>query len=344
MEPISPELIQKYLSGACSPEEEHIVLNWYNSFEIKADPYDQLNIHQRHELRLRMLANIESGISPAQNGKTGTLKIIKYIGYVLGAAATILLFIKVPGFLNNQKQHQSASYVLNEEVSITNRTHTIYKQVLPDKSIAWLSPGAHISYHKVFSKNLREIKLSGESFFEVTKDKAHPFVIYSDHITTRVWGTSFRVHDSKNAATAEVAVVTGKVSVEIAAGGKRESLFATKAGLNNNVMLLPRQKVVYGKINHDLKVGRVAELSSLNIWQKADLSFEKTSLHDVIQALNKQFNVEIVLQDKTLNNYILQADFNDQSLPDIMEMLKKLLKLTYVTDGEKFTLQKEYTN
>jgi ferric-dicitrate binding protein FerR (iron transport regulator) len=344
MEPVSPELIQKYLSGACSPEEEAMVLNWYNSFESKTDPYDQLNVQQRQELRLRMLMNIESGLNADQKGKTGSLKFLKYIGYTLAAAAVVLLFLKIPGFLNDQKGIQPNAYTQDEEIVITNHTATIYKQILPDKSIVWLSPGAHVSYHKVFRKDLRVVKLSGESFFEVTKDKAHPFVIYSGHLTTRVWGTSFRVHDSEGDATAEVAVVTGKVSVEIADENKPKKIVDAKTAWNSNVMLLPRQKVIYEKSRHDLKVGRVAELSSLNMWNKADLSFDKTSLHDVIQALNKQFNVEIMLRDKDLNGYVLQADFTDQSLPDIMEMLKKLLKLSYVTDGRKFTLQKEISN
>jgi len=339
MEPISPELIQKYLNGACSPEEENMVLEWYNSFESKADPYDQLSIQQQQELRLRMLANIESGLNADQNGKTVRMKFLKYIGYSLGAAAALLLFLKIPGFLGDQKAAQSTAHLQNEDIVINNHTGTIYKQTLPDKSIVWLSPGAHLSYHKVFKKDLREVTLSGESFFEVTKDPAHPFVIYSNHITTRVWGTTFRVHDSERETTAEVAVVTGKVSVEIA--NKNKQIFDVKNQRDNNVMWLPRQKVIYEETRHGLKLGRIAEISSLNMWTKANLSFEKTALRDVIQTLNKQFNVEIVLQDKELNGYILQADFTDQSLPDIMEMLKKLLKLTYVTDGKKFTLQKE---
>jgi ferric-dicitrate binding protein FerR (iron transport regulator) len=340
MESISPELIQKYLSGTCSPEEKDIVLNWYNSFEGKADPYKQLSVQQQQELRLRMLMNIESDLNADQNKKTGRLKLLKYIGYTIAAAATILLFIKIPGFLTDQKVPQQS-----DEIIITNHTQTIYKQVLPDRSIVWLSPGAQISYHKKFQNALREVNLSGESFFEVTKDKAHPFIIYSDHITTRVWGTSFRVHDIKNAPTAEVAVVTGKVSVVIAArGDKQNSQLKTNTAGKDNVMLLPRQKVVYEGARNNLKVDSVTSMSSLSMWNKANLSFEKTSLRHVIQALNKQFNVEIELHDKSLNSYILQADFSDQSLPDIMEMLKKLLKLTYVTDGKKFTLQKEYSN
>jgi ferric-dicitrate binding protein FerR (iron transport regulator) len=345
MEPISRELIQKYLSGACSPEEENMVLNWYNSFESKADPYDQLSVQQQQELRLRMLMNIELGLTTDQNKKTGQLKLLKYIGYSIAAAAAILLFIKIPGFLTNQKMPQQANDVQSDEIMITNHTQTIYKQVLPDRSIVWLSPGAQISYHKKFQRDLREVNLSGESFFEVTKDKAHSFVIYSDHITTRVWGTSFRIHDIKNASTAEVAVVTGKVSVVIAnRGDKQTGWFKTKTMGENNVMLLPRQKVVYEGARNNLKVDSVTSISSLSMWNKANLSFEKTSLRQVIHTLNKQFNVEIELQDKSLNGYILQADFSDQSLPDIMEMLKKLLKLTYVTDGKKFTLQKAYSN
>ncbi len=346
MKPISPELIQKYLKGNCSLEEEALVLNWYNSFESMADPYYELSPQQQEDLKDRMLRNIESEIGESPNEKHGGIKYLRYFVYLIAGAAAIFLILNTPRVLNTTTNNQfqaNNSSIPDEQIIITNKTKTIYKQILPDNSIVWLSPDAQIKYHKIFKKNLREITLSGESFFEVTKDKKHPFVIYSDNITTRVWGTSFRVRDIKNAATAEVAVITGKVSVEIAQGNKRGGLFRSNSSSISNVMLLPKQMVTYKKVENNLQIGKTNKTPSLSIWEKTDLSFDKIPLGDVIHTLNKQYHVEIILHDKKLENLLLRADLNDQSLPDVLEMLKKSLKLTYVTDGKKFTLQRDYT-
>ncbi|EHQ28727.1 FecR family protein [Mucilaginibacter paludis] len=341
MKSIPPELIQKFLNGDCSTEEKEIVMNWYNSFDRKADPYDQLSAGQQQELRLRMLTNIQSGINIAGTAGTGRLKRLKYIGYTIAAAAAILLIFNKSGLLKLAARRQQTGIAQSIDTAISNHTQTICKQVLPDKSVVWLSPGARISYPKKFNGNFREVNLSGESFFEVTKDKAHPFIVYSGHVTTQVWGTSFRIHDIKGESTAEVAVVTGKVSVVIAGQSGNRNGQPEFVGLKSRVMLLPRQKVNYSDMAGGLKVAAVPQVSSLSIWTKASLSFEKKSLNEVIDALNKQFHVEISLLDKGLGDYTVNADFDGQSLPDIMEILKKLLKLTYVTDGTKFVLQKE---
>lgn len=335
MEPISTELIDRYVSGDCSPEEEAIVLNWYNSFESRPDPYIILSAQQQQELRMRMLVNIKSGI---QKGSASKIKRYKNIIYLVSAAAIIILIIRIPGIFSKNKLPLITSANPVQEIVIYNKTQTIYKQILPDNSVAWLSPGARIEFKKNFGKHFRQVKLSGESFFEVTKDKAHPFVIYSNHLTTTVWGTSFRVRDIKNTATAEVAVVTGKVSVKISSVKKRNQVINSKIG--SSVMLLPKQKVVYETAHRELQVEAIGKLSSICLWQRANLSFENVPLKEVFQTLDKQYNVEITLQDKKLNNYLLQADFNDLNLPDVMEILKKLLKLDYVTDGRRFMLQR----
>jgi hypothetical protein len=62
MKQISPELIQRYLNGNCTSEEEVRVLDWYNSFENEPDPYFKLTDDQQQQLQKRMLGNIELNI------------------------------------------------------------------------------------------------------------------------------------------------------------------------------------------------------------------------------------------------------------------------------------------
>jgi len=332
MDSISPELIKKYLDGLCTTEEEQMILEWYNSFDQKDDPYKQLSALQKEQLRKRMLLKIMTDIHIAPAKRRGiNSKILIYA--TIASAALIIIILNISGIFSKTGTTRNEITDADEQVLIRNKSQVIAKQVLPDNSIAWLSPGATLTYHKLFKKQLREVRLSGESFFEVTKDHTHPFVIYSPHIVTRVWGTSFRVHDNAGKENAEVAVITGKVSVTAI------NKTATNIDLarDKGVMLLPKQKVSYG-FSGQLKVAQLETNSSANMWNKTDLTFDNMPLRDAIKVLNKQFKVNIVLADETLADSKIQADFNDQSFPDIMQILTKLLHMTYITNGEKFEL------
>ena len=52
------------------------------------------------------------------------------------------------------------------------------------------------------------------------------------------------------------------------------------------------------------------------------MSFDNEPIRKVIQSLNKRFGVHISSDDEDLLNYVLRADFTDQSLPSILEMLE----------------------
>lgn len=327
MRSISPELIQKYLRGECTEQEKELVIKWYDSFDQKADPYLKLTPIQQEELRGRMLSNISQQIEPAFSKKRASIFCLKNLLYISGAAAVFLLAFNFSGWISRINSIPAVTGNDNEIV-VKNSSGSILRQVLPDQSIVWLSPDAQIKYNKHFKQACRAVRLTGESFFEVTKDKKHPFIIYSEHLTTKVWGTSFRIRDFKNSKNAEVAVVTGRVSVK------------SKKHNGQDVMLLPEQMVEYTENEKILQVTRINKKSALGIWKKANLTFDNKPLQEVIKTLNRQFDVAITLDDKRLNNFLMQADFNEQSLPDIMLILSKLLNCTYTTDGHQFLLQK----
>lgn len=331
---ISKELIQKFLRSNCSAEEEQSVIEWYNSFDAKDDPYEHLTADKRAELRERMLGNILRAAGPVKK----RYAVLKYWYYSAGAAAIIVFMLNIGVFTKKIKVHSQQEVA---ELTFFNSTRMLYKKVLPDKSIVWVSPGSKIEYPQVFKGNFREVNLYGESFFEVTKDHAHPFIIHSPNMITKVWGTSFRVTDHPGSGIAEVVVVTGKVSVSSINkknGSKQE---ATK---EEGVMLTPKQGVVYSSQMKQLKLENVSPSSAINIWNKAQLEFNNVPLKDAVDTLNKQLGIQLILNDQELAQSKIQADFRGKNVPEILNVLSKLLNLTYVTDGRRFVLQKGTAN
>lgn len=330
---INSELIDRYLNSRCTAAEKEQVQQWYNSFEPMPDPITFLSPAQQLELKNRMLERIKTNIIEISQSNDA-IPFYKNWKYGLSAAAAIVLLVLGTVLWNNKVpkleilQEQAA---VSEEVHITNSTKSIQRQQLPDGSTVWLSPFSSVIYPSTFKGSTRELKLKGEAFFEVTKDEKHPFIIYSGDITTKVWGTSFRISAFEN-NSAEVSVLTGRVSVKISNQDKSE------------VMLLPDQKAIYVRSLGLLKKEEEKKASIVRIWKKTSMSFDNAPLSSVMEALNTEFNVHITTHDQQLQDYLLKADFTDQSLPDILEMMGKSLNVDYELINNEITLKRKPIN
>jgi len=321
-------LLNRYLNGLCNAQEEAIVKEWFASFANDEDNISSLNEIQRSQLKARMRDAITQNIATTQVAQpVSTSRFnLRYIAYSLtGIAALLFIVFGIKTFYNPGKQTDATAAML----TITNNTKTISEQVLSDGSHVWLYPGSSIRFKQKFSGAIREISMTGESFFDITKDASHPFIIHSKHLVTKVWGTSFRVRDNINLAYADVTVVTGKVSVK-----PIENKSPVK-----EVMLHPNDQVTWLKNQAALKVAHGVEARDLAIWKKINLTFDNKLIRDVLPVLNKQFNVNITTADEKINNYLLDADLNGLNLPSIMGILNKTLNISYEIDENAIVLK-----
>lgn len=325
---ILQKLVKKYLNDECSPQEIQRLHEWYNSFDEDQDIIDFLTPEQLQQLRQRLLSRIRKNISAdieASQTIINRKRSSRKTAYLItGIAATVLLVMGI--FLLRSNNTIPPFKSMSAEMVVFNTTKSIQKVILEDSSIVWLNPNSKIVYPKEFSATSRELQMDGEAFFEVKPDVKRPFIIHSDHMVTRVWGTSFLVRSFKE-GTEEVSVVTGKVSVRL----KEQNDDAA-------IMLMPDQKVTLLKASNVLKKESELKNSTVRIWQKTTLFFDNKLLRDVLPTLNKKFEVSISATDNSLLNYSLTADFTNQSLPAILEMLEKSMDLKYEINGDQIIL------
>jgi ferric-dicitrate binding protein FerR (iron transport regulator) len=320
------KLIKKYLKGNCNPEEIAAIHEWYDSFETEQDPADFITSQHQKELKFRLLTNIKRNVASLElkSTQTNKRKTVSRTLYLLsGVAAMLILTIGV--FFYVQKK---SSFSDLGDVHVVNMTKAIQKLVLSDGSIVWLNPKSKVIYPHNFTSTLRKVQMQGEAFFEVSPDPKRPFIIYSGNVITRVLGTSFRIRAYENIPF-EVSVLTGKVSVQLQT---RE---------DSELILLPQQTATYITASDLLKKGIEKKTSAMSIWHKETMTFDNEPIREVIKVLNAQFKVNISTADEKLLDYVLKADFNDQSLPSILEMLRKSLNVENEISDDGIIL---YTN
>lgn len=334
---ISGDLLDRYLKGECSPEEKAFVKSWYDSFHQDDDHISGADDIEKQLLRDRMFMQISATLSSDEDF-SGRRKVVRlrYFSYAAAVAAVFLIAWLIIPF-HTQKKPTAPN--TEQVVTITNNTKTIREQTLNDGSHVWLSPGAQLTFNKSFGSVNRRLVMSGEAFFEVTKNPQKPFIISSSHIVTEVWGTSFRVRDAGKSAFADVAVVTGKVSVSLPGKTPVNISRQIPANTASSVMLYPDQQATYSGKDNQLHTGRGRQ-PDLLVWKKVSLSFDNTTVKDMVPLLDKTFGVNIRTNNKIIDNYYITADFNGLNFPQIMEVLHNTLNIGYEINGQDIMLFK----
>lgn len=330
---LTANILEKYFRGECNESETAEILSWYNSFEHDEDDISGLSDVEKEAFRTLMLNNIRHNVNTIESNNRHALISRKInhplLYFVAGVAATLLIV-----FLFKYKNPEIKDITAGKEITVYNTTNAIEKIILSDGSKVWLSPRSQMKYLNLFEPDKREVALSGEAFFEVTKDHKRPFLIYSGNVTTKVWGTSFRIRAFKDEIT-KVDVVTGKVSVSVPVYNKSIKNLINQS---REIMLTPNQGATYDSHTNNLMKNQLINDSSLIIWKKINISFDNMPMPEVFSILNKKFKVHIRSDDKEINADSLNADFTDESLPAIMEIMKKILNVNYVVNGNDFVL------
>ncbi len=172
--------------------------------------------------------------------------------------------------------------------------------LLPDSSSILLSTGSQLRFHKQNTYKLREVYLQGEGFFEVSKNPAKPFIVYTTNLTTKVLGTSFQVRSFDKETATYVKVKTGRVSVTPVDSPSKSVLLT-----NNEQLSLETRtdKVVKRAITPS------KESSSAIVNQQ--FTFEFTPVSDILAQLESSYNMPIHYDRQLLSHCTFTGQLND---------------------------------
>ncbi|MGM9510552.1 FecR family protein [Larkinella sp. GY13] len=218
----------------------------------------------------------------------------------------------------------SPSEIRVERTNDTDRPMTV---LLGDKSTVILQPGSRLSFSSALEKEPRRVVyLDGEAFFDVVKDPAHPFFVYSNQLITRVLGTSFRVVAYEREKQASVSVLTGKVTVFAKKDLEKMDRIAIRPGAGG-LVLSPNEQVTFSQNKARFTKSRIQGLA--NLYHPPRFSFDETPVADVFSALEKAYGIDIEYEPEKLDGYRLTATFSEMSLHDELHLICRIIKGTY---------------
>ena len=264
------------------------------------------------------------------------IKILNGVTYktlFYSAAAIVLLLIalnislivyKVPvGNIPEQDRRIMLSEYPSEykHTIYTNKGIKAYAE-LPDGSRVWLNSDSKITFPDTFLGPTREIALSGEAFFDVIKDSLRPMIITTNRdLEVKVLGTKFNLKSNDNDSEARITLVSGVVEVITI---KR---VANKV-LQSSIILNEQQSYIIS----DQKPPTFVEVSDTvrqTAWKNGRIIFDYTPLDEVIKQLERWHGVEFLVEDTAAYTTKLTAEFEQESIVQIMEMLKFCSRIDY---------------
>lgn len=257
-------------------------------------------------------------------GESGKVRRMRPLRWAIAAAVAAVLAAGIWMWLPRRgapsPQLAATSEKAAPEVVRFNGNSDSQALFLPDGSRVVLGKGARVSYSLLMDGAKREVKLSGEAFFDVVPHPQQPFYIYTDKMVVKVLGTSFSVKAS--GAEESVAVNTGKVSVYL----KGQDLEQQAASI-----VRPRQRCRYeaslqelvtedftGAFHHE------AELAKLKM-----LTFEEAPVADVLHALETHFAIPIKFDENTFKNCYITLTLGNESLEEMLKVITRTVDASY---------------
>src|SRR5690606_1051861 len=230
----------------------------------------------------------------------------------LRLAAGLLILVSVSVFVYRLRVHQAPKPPA-AVVTVTAKRGERKTAKLPDGSTTTPTAGATISYPANFPEDSREIRLTGEAFFEVTTDTRKPFLVRSGEFETTVLGTSFAINQTDQRFF--VTVETGRVRVN-------------KVGKPEKIILEKGQQGTFHHANNRFRKSEVATERYI-AWKDNILRFDEITIGEALKKIENWYDVTIQCDSTALLNRKLKGTYRNESLQHVMDDLAFMTGITY---------------
>lgn len=378
------QLIDKYLNGTASAEEERLLLDFFDSFQ-SAQGWDESILGVKEQLEAKMLKRLQQTVY--QSKKQHHPKVISFFTMRNVAAAAIILVAIGAGtyyyiqlnakrsfIANNIKPikhdvdpgnnkailtlENGAKLVLdsakigtlakkgkisirktkdgqliyvvdrgndaatNEPINyntITTPRGGQYQLILPDGTKVWLNAASSLKFPTAFAGNQRSVELTGEAYFEVTKNTAKPFMVKVNNMQVKVLGTHFNIMAYSDEAAMKTTLLEG--AIQLNNGSKR------------NLLKPGQQGIVKGD---DVQVID-ADTDQAIAWKNGFFEFRRASIQDIMKQLSRWYDTEVTYEGKIPDDEFVGKIERDVKLSQVLHILE-LNHVHFKIENKKITV------
>jgi ferric-dicitrate binding protein FerR (iron transport regulator) len=268
----------------------------------------------------------------------------KFFSY--GLAASVILLLSIASFIFITKRE---AVPVSKGSEIVTKKGSKSRVVLPDGTLVWLNADSKLIYPENFQGATREVRLTGEAFFDVTKDSNRPFIIHTNTIEVKVLGTIFNLRSYPEEATTETSLLDGMIEVTLLKQADKKIILRPNEKLTisndgtENMELEEEAKIeteqpvmILSKVhyrNNDT-------ISTEALWVNNILAFDNEGMDNVFFKIERWYNVDIEVKNMELLSKHFTATFQNKPLEEIMQALQLTFHFNYKIEGDKVIISK----
>jgi len=237
--------------------------------------------------------------------------------------------VTAQGKIIRKQTKQGINYEHTELLKLQYNTLKIpfgkkFQLTLSDGSLVFLNAGSSIKFPvKFIPGKERKVYLTGEAFFDVSKNK-DPFIVNTKNIDVEVLGTQFNVSAYPEDLSVNTVLVEGSVKLH-------------SKDLKNGVstLLTPKHEAIWDKNKKQILIVK-ANLTSSLAWMNGRLDFNQVAFKDIIKKLERSYNCKIINNNTKLDNEIFTATFNVEieSIEQVMNYISKNTPYTFTINKD----------
>jgi transmembrane sensor len=196
---------------------------------------------------------------------------------------------------------------------------------LSDGTKVWLNSASSLTYPSSFDKQKdRRVQLTGEAYFEVAKDKAHPFIVLTDQQEVEVLGTHFNINSYNDEPAVKTTLLEGSVKV------------ITKTSQNIK-FLSPGQQAVLA--NNILVVGQ-ANMEEAVAWKNGYFRFNDEDIQSIMRKLSRWYNIDVVYQGDISKEGLNGKVSRFKNISQVLKALEATKTVHFKVEGRRVTVMK----
>lgn len=330
-------ILRKYRRGTATPLERRLIEEWDSAL----GEVDQEFFSGDAELKQRQWWSVASHIRDSKRKKKNSKAMTLWYSTGIAASLLITLAIFFSVFDRQQAGTIASKRIVDRSASglkrVVNTRDTSQPTVLPDGSEVTLAPESELQFSTSFDGSQREVYLEGEAFFEVSRDAARPFLVYANHVVTKVLGTSFTVKAFRGEKDITVAVRTGKVSVYTHRDSDTENVDDPK-----EIILTSNQQIVYNKDEN--KVSRMIVDSPQEMIPKEEIKrmrFEEARVSEIFEAMERVYGVDIVYDKQVFSSCTLTTAISDGDFYNRLDAICRAIDAVFAIEENKIVITGE---
>jgi len=201
-----------------------------------------------------------------------------------------------------------------------------FRLKLSDGTHVYLNSASELRYPVRFDEKERKVYLSGEAYFEVTKDSNRPFYVVMEELQIRVYGTEFNVNTHRWGKVHTV-LVDGKVGIK-------------KRGMTGEITMKPGELASFDREAGTFEVKEV-DVRQYVVWKDGYFTFENESLEQILNTLSLWYDVDVFFQTETAKQLVFTGYMKRyDDISEILDAITDVVGVNFAINGKTIVVSK----